>query len=349
MPNLTDTELIKSIRSGKIAPIYYFYGKDVATLESITKKLIAKLCPDRDNDMNYHFFSGGNFDMSQFADACEALPMFSDRILIAVNDLNAENLRTDDTKYLFELLSNIDSQTTTVIFYSTGVDIYGGKKTISTKNKKLADHISKVGGAVTEFAFKRPNELVKYIQSRCSDELCVIHPREAEYLASVCLCNVLAINNEIAKLTAYVGKGEITQEIIDELVSGQLDTDAYKLASAVVSGNSREVFKILPELYAKQAEPIPLMSVISASFIDLYRASLAYSTGRTQSDILEDYNYRGRDFVVRNAFRDCRKLSLDKLRACIGIMSQCDIDMKSKRVDSKLLLETAIMQMLALK
>ena len=348
MPNYTDHELVKTIKSGKIMPAYFFWGKDVATLESIAKKLVAKLVPDEANDLNYHFFSGSGFDVSEFADACEALPVFADRVVIAVNDLNAENLRADDFKYLLEVVSGVDAETTTVVFYATGVDLCGGKKTLTSKNKKLSDHVAKIG-ASCEFAFKRPNELVKYVQSRVGKELCTISPKAAEYLASLCLCNLLTINNECDKLVSYVGKGEITHEIIDSLVSGQLDTDAYKLARAVTSGDRSLTFTILPELYAKQAESIPLLSVISGAFLDLYRAKLAYQTGRTASNILDDYSYRGRDFAVKNAMRDCSGIPIERLRACIEILSKCDIDMKSKRTDQRVLLEAALSQMLSLR
>ncbi len=348
MPIFTDSELVKSIRSGKILPVYFFYGKDVASVEAYAKKLAKKLCPDSNDDMNYHYFTGRSFSASEFADCVQALPIFSDRVLIMVNDINMDTLKADDSKYLMEMIPQIDPDTTTVIFYATGVDLCGGKKTLTAKNKKLADLIAKQG-AVTEFAYKRPNELVKHIQSKCSDNFCVIHPKEAENLATMCLCNLLTIDNEIAKLCSYVGKGEITQEIIDDLVSGQLDTDAYKLANALVQGRSDEVFKILPELYAKQAEPIVLSSVISGSLIDIYRASLAYSTGRGQSDITADYNYKGRDFVVKNALRDCRKLPIEKVRKAISIMSDCDIDMKSKRTDPRVMLESALVRILGLR
>ncbi len=349
MPIFTDAELVKSIRSGNVLPIYYFWGKDVASIEGYAKKLAKKLCPDMADDMNYHFFTGKSFSVSEFADCVSALPMFADRVLIMVNDLNADTLKSDDLKYLEELIAQVDGETTTVIIYATGIDLCGGKKILTAKNKKISDKIAKLGGAVTEFGYKRPNELVKYIQSRCSDQLCVIHPKEAEYLASLCLCNLLIINNEIAKLCSYVGKGEITADIIDELVSGQLDTDAYKLANALIQGRGDEVFKILPELYARQAEPISLAAVISGSLIDLYRAALAYASGKGQSDIINDYNYKGRDFVVKNALRDCRRISLDKLRASIGIMSDCDIDMKSKRTDPKVLLEASLVKILSLR
>ena len=54
-------------------------------------------------------------------------------------------------------------------------------------------------------------------------------------------------------------------------------------------------------------------------------------------------------FAAENAFRDCRSMSMDKIRRCLGILSDCDADMKSKRTDPKVLLEEAIAKMLSVK
>ena len=81
-----DSVLFEQIRSGDIKSCYYFYGKDVATLESVVKKLEAKLLTPEQRDLNYHFFDGANLDMSALSDAAEALPMFADRVVIAIND-----------------------------------------------------------------------------------------------------------------------------------------------------------------------------------------------------------------------------------------------------------------------
>ena len=40
---VNDTELAKLIRTGEISSLYYFYGKDIATIEAYTKKLVSKL------------------------------------------------------------------------------------------------------------------------------------------------------------------------------------------------------------------------------------------------------------------------------------------------------------------
>lgn len=341
-----EQDLYKQLRAGDIKPCYLFYGKDVATLESVVRRLVAKIMPDDARDLNYHFFSGSEFDVSEFADVAASLPMFADRVVAAVNDLNAETVKADDLKFLQKIITEIDPETTTVIIYATGADLCGGKKTLSTKNMKLAENIEKCGGVIVEFAYKHPQELVKYIQGRVEKGGASIPYGAALSLAENCLCNVLMINNEIEKLTAYRAGGEITENDVRELVAGQLDTDAYKLARAVSSGDRNAVFPILSELYSRQQESIPLLSVIGGAFLDLYRAKLALLNGRGEKDIAADYGYRGREFVIKNALRDCSRIPIERLRYCLRVLSDCDIDMKSKKTDQRILLETAITKML---
>lgn len=338
----TDQELYKQLRAGDIKPCYLFYGKDIATVESVVKRLISKLMPDDARDLNYHFFPGGEFDASEFADVCASLPVFSERVVAAVNDLNAESVRADDLKFICSAISELDPETVTVIFYATGTDLCGGRKTLSAKNMKLAEQVVKAGGVVVEFAYKRPSELVKYIQDRVKKNGAEIGYGAALSLAEACLCNVLMINNEIEKLSAYRFGGEVSEDDVHLLVAGQLDTDAYKLARAATSGDRRAVFTILSELYSRQQESIALLSVIGGAFTDLYRAKTAMISGRGEGDISADYGYRGREFVIRNALRDCSRIGISKLRYSLGVLSRCDADMKSKRTDQRVLLEEAI-------
>ncbi len=345
MPYFTDSELVKSVRSGAVLPCYLLWGKDVASVEAFAKKLCAKLLPPEERDLNYHYFSGNAFSLSEFADICESLPMFSQRVLVVVNDFNAENLKADDQKYLLDILSNIDAETTTVVFYATNTDLTGGKKALTAKNKKLADHIAKIG-AVTEFSLKRPSELVKHIQSRLKESQIFIAPQQAEYLASILNCNLLNINSECDKLAAYCHGRNVEQQDIEELVVGAEDTDAYRLAKAVVSGKRVEAFSILNRLYQKQNEPIPLLAVIAGSISDLYRAKIAYSAGKGEKEVVEAFGYRGRDFVVRNAFKDSRSMPIEKLRYCLSVLSETDAQLKSARTEPKVLLEQAIVKMI---
>ena len=342
----SEQELIRGIRAGDIKPCYLFFGKDIATLESITKKLVLKLVPPEAQDLNYHFFPAGAFDINGLSDAVSALPMFSDRVVAAVNDFDADKCGSKELDALKEIISDIDPETTTVIFYATAVDLCGGKKALTTANKKLAEHIEKCGGMVVEFGFKSPAELAKYIISSVEKQSAAISRPAAILLAESCRSNLLMINSEIAKLSSYRFGGEISEQDIRDLVSGQIETDAYKLARAVTSRDRNLAFSLLDDLYSLQKETNALLSAISASFLDLYRAKLALMSGRGKTDIEADFNYRGREFAITNALRDCQRVPIERLRECIAVLSECDIGIKSLRTDDRLQLEKAITKML---
>lgn len=345
MPCVNDKDLALSIRSLDISSLYYFYGKDVATLESYTKKLVAKLVPKDAQDMNLHTYEGKSLDLSELADVCDSLPMFADRVCITINDLNAEELRADDFEYLTKILSDLSCETT-VIIYQTGIDLLGTKKALTGKNKKLLDLCSKKGRSC-EFAYKTPAELSKYIADRISKKGSSISKQSAEYLAVQCLCNVLMINNEIDKLCDYSQGNEITNKEIDLLVAKQLDTNAFALARAITKGDARLSMQLLDELYAQQVDSIPILGAVAMAFTDLYRARLALNERKTQADVIADFSYRGRDFAVRNAMRDANGISTEKLRFCIKTLSDTDVALKSTRTEGRLLIEKAIIAMLS--
>lgn len=344
MPCVNENELAKTIRAGEISSLYYFYGKDVLTLEAYTKKLISKLVKKDNQAYNLHTFEGKSFNLSNFADVCESLPMFSDRVCVAINDLNAEDFNADDFEYLVKILSDIPD-TTTVIIYATGIDVYNGKKTLIGKNKKLSDLSGKTGYSC-EFNYKKPAELVKVISDKVTKKGSTISRKSAEYLATQCLCNLMLINNEIDKLCDYSNGKEITDETIDLLVSKQLDSNAFALAKATSKFNGKQAMTLLDELYDQQIDSIPILSAISMAFIDLYRARLAINDGASQNDVKQDFSYKKREFVVANAFRDCNGISAERLRKCIKILADTDIALKSSKTNSRLLVEQAITSML---
>ena len=344
MAAVNENELIKAIRAKEYKRAYYFYGKDIMTIEAYTKRLSAKLVNKDDETYNLHRFEGKALDLSELSDCVDALPMFSDRVCIIINDLNAEELGADDLAFLIKIVEGIP-ESTTVIFYITGFDVTGGKKSPTAKNKKLIDMVSKAG-CVCELSYKKPVELVKPIMEKVEKLGTTISKQNAEYLATLCLSNMVLIGNEIEKLSAYTNGNEITAEVIDLLVSRQLDSNSFALAKAVVGFEEKKAMLLLDELFQQRIEPVAILAAISMSFVDLYRAKIGINEGLQAANVTEDFGYKGnRGFAVTNAFRDVRKISVEHLRACMKILADTDIDMKSTRADGRLLIEKAITEM----
>ncbi len=343
---LSEQELVASVKSG-IKPCYFLFGKDVATLESFVKKLTGKIVPSEARDLNYRFFPGGEPDIPAIADSVEALPVFAERTLTAVNDLDCDKLTPKQITELKEIVSLVDPETSTLLFYSTAADLTGGKKNLTEKNKSFAEHIVKCGGAVAEFKIKKPEELIRFICKSVEKEGSAISEQAARMLAERCGSDLMMIKNEIAKLSAYRCGSEISPDDISALVTGQIDADAYKLARQISEGRREQAFETLDRLYSLQKETPALLTAVAYSFMDLYRAKLAMMSGRGLKEMTSSFQYKGREFAAKNALRDCSRIPIEKLRMCISVLSECDAGIKSLRTDDRVLFEEAIVRMLS--
>ena len=345
MPQLSDIEVARRIRTGTIDNLYFFYGHDVASVEAYTKRLITKVVPNEVQDMNLHIFEGKSLDLGELSDVCEGLPMFSERTCITINDLDIEGLKKDDMTYLKDILSDLPD-TTAVIIYSTGINVYKSKTRLLDKTGRFAAFCAK-NGVACEFKFKSQSDLAKIIMVKVEKQGSSISKSSAVYLAQKTLCDMLIINNEVAKLCAYANGREITNDDIDLLCSTQVETDSFRLADAIAKGDAKRSFSILDRLYADQLDTVTIVGGISSSFVDLYRARLARDSKRTYKNAADDFSYpKNLEFKIQNAYRDCSGYKTDRLRKCIQYLSEADLDLKSSKTDSRIILEKTITKML---
>lgn len=343
MPEINSSDLLKKIKTGELSNVYYIYGKDVMSVENSAKAILKKHL-GKDWRNYYTKIDGKNIDINEITDMLETCPMFSDINALLINDLNAEDLQADRLTQLIDSINNI-SDFSLLIIDITGFDVKNGKKFFSGKNKKLVDCIIKKG-IVCECGLKTMSVMVKLICDGAAKRGCEISKRNAQMLAEYCLMDSMQITNELEKLCAYKNGSEICSEDIELLVSGQIETDSFKLAKAVIALNAAQAFFLLDDLLNKRNEPVAVLSAVSMSFLDLYRARAAMTVNKRENDIVKDFQYKGREFAVNNAYRDSRRISLENLRKCICILRDTDRQLKRFSSSQRIILEKALTQML---
>lgn len=341
--------LISQIKKDGLQNLYYLFGTDISSLEKTTKYIINSAVGENE-DYALNRLNGKNINISEFHDMLEMMPMMSDYNCIVVNDYNFEEHKEDENKQLLDALKEIPSQTV-VIFNVTGFEIKmkssSGKRIISDKNKKIADFIAQ-NGTVCEFVPKTPNELAKEVSAKVSSRGGMISILNAIELVNMCLSDTLMISNEIDKLCAYADGREITTDMIHELVSQQSDVTVYNLANAVSSFNKKAAFEALDDLMSKRVGRGAILGTISNSFLDMYRACCARAGGHSIADMQNDYGYKW-EFIVKNAFRDSSRMSIKRLRECVGILRDTTVKLNSTSSDERVVLEEAVTKMLITK
>lgn len=344
MPTCDPKQLSGQIRQGSLQNLYYIYGADLVQVRQLTAAIIKK-ATGGNAEMALTRLDGQKLDLKELEDASRQFSMFSAYNCIQVHDLNADSLREDQMKQLTAILSEI-GDATVLLFDVTGFDVKNGKKYPTGRNKKLIDCVAKYG-TVCEAVQRTPAVLAKELSGLAEKRGCVLPHDSAEELVRLCMGNTLILRSELEKLCAFADGGTITIAMVREMTSPQLETTTFALAKAVVSQRPRTAMEELDKLYAMRTNRTFIVHAIASSFLDLYRASAALRAGKQPSDMKQDFGYTF-DFMVQNAFRDCRRLPPERLRACIRVLRDLEMSLNSTTGEERPMLEAAIVKMLAI-
>lgn len=339
MAVLTDKQMDKHIKEKKYVPFYLIFGEEQMYIKKYTEKLVTAVAGKEPNDFNFHTFSG-DVDLDEFAASVQIVPFMSEYNCVLLSDVFFDNMNSDDLSRFSDITKN--SPDTTVLILSMPSYKPSKNKAAITAFKKLADK----KGVVCEFGILTQVELEKFIAKWANENGKLISHINAAKLISYCGKDMNLLKNEVNKISAYAKGEEITLEDIDKLATVNLESKIFALSDAVLNGNAEKAFLTLDNLFYQREEPIMMLYVLSASYIDAYRMRVADESGVTKNEVASEFAYKNRAFVLENAKRATRKVTTQALRKSINLLLKADADFKSASVNHRLYMEQLIAQLL---
>lgn len=339
MAVLTDKQMDKHIKEKKYVPFYLIFGEEQMYIKKYTEKLVTAVAGKEPNDFNFHTFSG-DVDLDEFAASVQIVPFMSEYNCVLLSDVFFDNMNSDDLSRFSDITKN--SPDTTVLILSMPSYKPSKNKAAITAFKKLADK----KGVVCEFGILTQVELEKFIAKWANENGKLISHINAAKLISYCGKDMNLLKNEVNKISAYAKGEEITLEDIDKLATVNLESKIFALSDAVLNGNAEKAFLTLDNLFYQREEPIMILYVLSASYIDAYRMRVADESGVTKNEVASEFAYKNRAFVLENAKRATRKVTTQALRKSINLLLKADADFKSASVNHRLYMEQLIAQLL---
>lgn len=341
MPEITETELKKQIERADFAPLYVLHGEEKYPLGVQANKLIQKACGASFQDFNLQKLDGAACSVDAIAEAAEALPFMSERKCVVVTDFDAEARNVQDMKKMQELLDELPLSTVLVLYYPT-LDINYKK---SAKWKKFLAACAKAGNTV-HFARRSQADLEKLLCTAAAKRFCELSRVNAAKIIRYAGDNLQTLLHELEKLCAYTKEGEITTQIIEQLVTKNLETTVFLLSNAIVSGQYDKAYGILNQLFYQNEEPVSILAVLSSAYVDMYRVRSAIQNGKDRMEPAAHFDYKGKDFRLRNAERDAGRFSLEMLRQSLSVLLEADLALKGARGDRRIVMEKLIAQLL---
>ncbi len=344
MAKLTEQDFKREVSLKNFKKVYLIDGDEKYLVKKYTEALVNKIAGKNPSEFDLTRLNS-SAGLEEISSAAEQISMFNEYKCVLVTDYDVDALNESDYKLLEQLISDIVDGAVVVFSMPTLGESQkksGGKV---SKRKKFAAAVAKYG-TVLELQKKGDIALEQQLVRWAEKANCTLSRINAAKMIAMSGTDMTTLKNEMDKLTAYVNGGEITEEIIKKLVVKNTEVRIFALSDCISKGDFNGAFRQLHSLLEQNEKPEIILSVLSSTYIDMYRMRVASESGVSAAQVAADFKYGKRDFVLRNAANNSKKYSTEMLRACLDIIIQTDMKLKSARVEPRILLETLISKLM---
>lgn len=343
----SETELKKHLKQDQPAGLYVLYGEEPYLTDYYAELIVQKAMgkDGEDNplrEFNYRKFDGQETAWDTIEEAAEALPLMAERKCVLVKDYDVAAAGGNWDRVI--ALAEDPPEDTVLIFQMDSIQPDSRKNTKWRQFLALAEK----NGICTAFKRKTEGESVKLLCSGASRRGCVLSTDTARLLVEQCGNDLNLLLNELDKLCAMAlgmaqektdALPEITRDLVEQAANKNLEASVFDLSKAILQNHYDRAYTILHRLFSQKEDPVAILAVLSNAYADLYRAKVAGTAGVPVESLAEDFAYRGREFRLRYAARDCSRLSLQVLRDSLEILARADLTLKSSKMDKSTVLE----------
>lgn len=246
---MTYEALTKSLKSGKIKPVYLLEGEEDFYIDQIADFFEKRLLTETEKEFNLTIFYGRDADWSEVLNACRRYPMFSEKQVVMLKE--AQGMKTLDK--LEPYLNNLLDSTIFVITYKHG------KLDGRTSLKKLIDKKGEVLTTKRLYDNKIPDWIKAYAQEHDHD----ITPKGCILLADHIGADLSRLSNEINKLLLNLPKGKkIDEDDIERYVGISKDYNIFEFQNAIGNKDKKKIMRIL-NYFAGNPKAAPLQVIFT--------------------------------------------------------------------------------------
>ena len=328
-------ELKTSIKNKSLDRLYFFHGEETFLLNHYLTQMKKLTLDPLTESFNFHRLNSETFDIRDFADAVENLPMMAESTFVQVDDIDLFKLNEGDRSKMAEILSDIPEYCTVVFTYLT----VGWKP--DKRLKKLWEAVD--GGCIVEFAKQDQRDLIAWVtrhfaanKKRISTDLCA-------YLIDITGGTMTALSGEIDKICAYSGADEIRKTEIDAVTEPVLDAVVFQMTDLLSSGRYDQALLKLQQLLKMQQEPLAILGAVGGHFRRIGTARTLLDNGKNSSELQKLCGIP--DYPARKTMEAARRFRPEFCRKAARLVLETDYKMKTSFDDSERLLELLILQL----
>lgn len=315
---------------------YVFYGEETFLQQYYLERLRKALVDPLTESFNYHKFTQETFDLREFDDAINNLPMMAEHTFILVDDIDVFKFPEDERNWFSECIRQIPDYCTVVFAYET-VDWKPDKR-----YKTLWEAIEN-SATIVQFAKQSERDLVSWIMRHFAAEGKTIQPNLCVYLMELTGGTMTALSGEISKICAYSDADEIVKEDIDAVVEPVLDAVVFQMTDLMGQGAFGPALQKLQILFKMQNEPLAILGAIGAHYRKIGAARILHNQGMRVGELMSLYGMS--DYAAKKLMNSASRLSDRFCRLANTLVMETDYQLKSSYGDGERLIEALVLRL----
>ncbi|RXF06722.1 DNA polymerase III subunit delta [Pseudoalteromonas sp. PS5] len=260
------------------------------------------------------------FDWQELSAQYNSMSLFSARTLIEF-DFNEQKVPTQGVSVLKSLAEQVNPDVI-VIFkgLSAGQDI---QRTAWFKA------IEAKGLFVPCYALTG-RHLERWFDDECKRLKLTISPQAKRALLVATEGNLLATHQELEKLSLLFGKSSVDEQQILSGLLNQSKFDIFDLNTGLLSGNSKQIIKVLNKLASDNVEPASILWTLQNQARTLLGVKSLWQAGTALPEAFKKYNvWKNQQALTQRALD---RLTIEQIKQLLSLMADFDRAYKEARI-----------------
>lgn len=295
--------------------LYLIVGEDQELVNFYLNKIMNEIGLDEDKKINYDMNTSS---ISDILDEVSMISLFSSEKVVIGYNFDISKISDNDRDYLIRYLNNNNSNDRYIILIAGKVDGRSKDYKIFKDKFKIIDLLQ----------VDNDKDIYKYIEDYIKDRGYKIDKYNLDYLVELLGNDINNINNEIDKIILYLSDDKvISREVIDKLVSDNIDNIMYEFTNAVLDREYEKISKMYNDFKIENVGYDYLIGSLGNALRGALVIKILYNQGNSNSEIAKFIGKK--EFYIKKMIERLYNYTVDDLCMMIDKLGIIDREYKS--------------------
>ncbi|MFA5562515.1 MAG: DNA polymerase III subunit delta [Eubacteriales bacterium] len=342
---MTVSQLKSALQKGSPSGCFLFFGEEDYLLRHYRGQLRRAILKDEAlTPFNHLVFEGDQPDLAPVTEALRGLPLLAEQKLVEWQRVDFDRMKEAELEQV-ESLCRVQAECPyaclLLVAHPQGLDP-GSPRRPSARLTRLSKTFQTV-----HFEHSTDSQLHAWLARHFERAGVTAAADVVPLLVAYCGRSMQTLADEVNKLLGYAHANRLSRLSAAEVrfvCSPTMESDTFGLTNALLEGDAAQAYLHLQDLRNRRVDPTLVMGQIGRLYGDLCVLSTLLDEGADPAALAD--TLRMHSYKVSLYSKAARKAGTARLRACLYLISEADLQAKSRSGDPYRALEMLLAHLL---